>query len=374
VRSLRGGEGAELINRLEDAYEFNYEQIRRDSSTTIIVLGILLTIVISFFAFCLGGVAHPVIGIFAFIGILGVGIPLALIFAKTVKDRSKERATVEFSFEGTETAARLFHRLLESLDRLGRTRLKYVTGGWAGNWKDSGASLVIQMQPAQLFCEPPDWVSSDFEIFGISVGGQEVYFLPDRILVEENGVFGSIPYKLLSVQAGQTKVIESDSPAEDSVVVGWTWSHPNKDGGPDRRFAFNPQVPICLNGALAITSPHGLHLAIYTSNPEVPKLVFASILELRSYYENQVLTVEPADTTNDQSAPLQIPYQPVEVLEEADWEASPPPVRVQAHAEPSAKARVKCHSCARIFLTKPSNLGKKGKCGKCGQVFRMSAL
>jgi predicted Zn finger-like uncharacterized protein len=307
-----------------------------------------------------------------FVGILGVGIPSTLVMAKVVKDKAKDRATVEFSFDGSEEAGKLFNRLLESLHKLGRTRLRHVTGGWRGSWKEnSGASVVIQMQPAQLFCEPPDWVSSDFEIFGVSAGGQAVYFLPDRILVEENGIFGSVPYKVLGVHTGQTNVIESDSSAEDAVIVGWTWSHPNKDGGPDRRFSYNPQVPICLNGTLAITSPHGLHLALYTSDPEIPKLVSKSLLELRSYYENQIPTVEPADVSEEQSAPLQIPYQPAEVLEEADWEASPPPVRVQGHAEPPIKVRVKCDACGRTYLTNQSNVGKKGRCGKCGHVFRM---
>jgi hypothetical protein len=45
----------------------------------------------------------------------------------------------------------------------------------------------------------------------------------------------------------------------DAVVVGQTWKHPNKNGGPDRRFRDNHMIPICRYEALHLRSASGLN-------------------------------------------------------------------------------------------------------------------
>ena len=56
------------------------------------------------------------------------------------------------------------------------------------------------------------------------------------------------------------------SAPRDAVVVGQTWKHPNKNGGPDRRFANNRQLPICLYESIYLRSPNGLNELLQVSS------------------------------------------------------------------------------------------------------------
>lgn len=52
------------------------------------------------------------------------------------------------------------------------------------------------------------------------------------------------------------------------MQVGKTWQYVNKNGGPDRRFANNPVLPIMMYGNLELTSASGLQWKVQSSRPE----------------------------------------------------------------------------------------------------------
>lgn len=63
------------------------------------------------------------------------------------------------------------------------------------------------------------------------------------------------------------RFIEEEPVPSDTQVVGQTWAKVNKDGGPDRRFRDNFQIPVVLYGALTFGSPSGLQEEYQFSNP-----------------------------------------------------------------------------------------------------------
>jgi hypothetical protein len=56
-----------------------------------------------------------------------------------------------------------------------------------------------------------------------------------------------------------SRFIETEAVPSDASIVGQTWQHPNKSGGPDRRFKDNRQIPICLYETMHVTSGSGLN-------------------------------------------------------------------------------------------------------------------
>jgi hypothetical protein len=58
----------------------------------------------------------------------------------------------------------------------------------------------------------------------------------------------------IDVKAGQ--FVEAGQIPKDAVVVGQTWMHANKSGGPDQRFKDNRQVPIPVATLSAAASEH----------------------------------------------------------------------------------------------------------------------
>jgi hypothetical protein len=68
------------------------------------------------------------------------------------------------------------------------------------------------------------------------------------------------------VQIQPVVFVDADGVPSDSEVIGRTWQYVNKNGGPDRRFAHNPQIPIVRYGELILKSPSGLNVVLQCSN------------------------------------------------------------------------------------------------------------
>ena len=61
----------------------------------------------------------------------------------------------------------------------------------------------------------------------------------------------------------------------------------NKNGGPDRRFKNNRQLPVLMYGRLELSSPFGLHWILDTSQPPAAGCVVAAITGAPASLQNR---------------------------------------------------------------------------------------
>jgi len=80
--------------------------------------------------------------------------------------------------------------------------------------------------------------------------------------------FSVIDFHDVNAAAAVLKFHEEQGVPSDSKVIGQTWAKANKDGGRDRRFVNNYQIPIALYGSLALKSQTGLWEEFQFSSPE----------------------------------------------------------------------------------------------------------
>ncbi|MEX0676898.1 MAG: hypothetical protein WD063_07465 [Pirellulales bacterium] len=71
-------------------------------------------------------------------------------------------------------------------------------------------------------------------------------------------------YNELTASTKSVRFIERIAPG-DATILGHTWEHPNKDGGPDRRFSSNSQLPVCQYGEMLLYARGGLLAYLQTS-------------------------------------------------------------------------------------------------------------
>jgi len=71
---------------------------------------------------------------------------------------------------------------------------------------------------------------------------------------------------MLEILWQDSRFIEEDAVPRDALVVGQTWKHPSKNGGPDRRFANNRQLPIWLYESIHLRSRNGLNELLQVSS------------------------------------------------------------------------------------------------------------
>lgn len=133
-------------------------------------------------------------------------------------------------------------------------------------WKrNAGANTLVQRSQIALSLELPNIVRSNLDPPHIRAGRQHLYFLPNFILVVDASRAGAIAYEHLDVDVSQVRFIEDGKVPSDARIVDHTWQHPNKSGGPDRRFSYNRQLPVCLYEELHLASASGLRERIQLS-------------------------------------------------------------------------------------------------------------
>lgn len=103
------------------------------------------------------------------------------------------------------------------------------------------------------------------------------------ILVQQNGVFGSISYSNLECAKSSVQFSEDDCVPSDAKVLHTTWRFVNKDGGPDRRFNDNRQIPVVQYGEILLRSESGLRLALMTSSAGVAQAFVAGMRVFQSF-------------------------------------------------------------------------------------------
>ena len=243
----------ELLDKLNQSYK----RMRLDYFCG--GIGLLL----SFFAFQ----SDPIAG-----WIVVVTAVLAFIF--TARWESKTRTVVlDYSLEDQgehfQKMIGAFNSLASSSRVWSLINSQKVNG--LSEWKrNAGASSLIARTEAQIGEGSPPWVETNVSVPLIKTRGQSLYMMPDGILVYDSKGVGFVEYGDLSIDAETTRFIEQQPP-HDSKVVDQTWVHPNKKGGPDRRFKNNAQLAVCLYGELRVRSSSGLDLYLMTSTDEAPR-------------------------------------------------------------------------------------------------------
>jgi hypothetical protein len=138
-------------------------------------------------------------------------------------------------------------------------------------WKrNAGANNLVRRKSATLAYSAPKIIASNITPPSIQVGRQTIYFFPDAAFVVDGKQVGAVGYDDLSISWTTGRFIEEkkDVPA-DAKVVGQTWAHPNKSGGPDRRFSSNYQIPVCLYEAVQFSSSSGTNALLELSRTGV---------------------------------------------------------------------------------------------------------
>lgn len=200
-----------------------------------------------------------------------VCLGLSIVLATLAHRLDAGRRGVVFAYDLDDAAKATFETFAKAMDAVSRAQGFWFieASGMIDNltaWKrNAGASQLVSKKPTAVRYEMPPGVHSNITPPSIRVQGKTLYFLPDGLLVRDGSRYGSVSYQELGVATRPSRFIVEAVP-RDAEVVGHTWQHPRKDGGPDRRFANNRQLPICLFEEIGLLSPSGLRAALVVSH------------------------------------------------------------------------------------------------------------
>jgi hypothetical protein len=202
-------------------------------------------------------------------GLVGISALYFSIFVPISIFLDRYRRSVRISLKLNRTAETISEVLSEAFSELkGCESIWSISAqAYTNDWKrNAGATTLNQRDRTWLQFSRPNCVRGKIIVPTIKLGSAILYFFPDSILVISKKSVAALHYRDLEFSHSVTAFIENSRVPRDALVVGQTWRFVNKSGGPDRRFNFNKQLPICRYGEMDFGSSGGLNGRVQFSN------------------------------------------------------------------------------------------------------------
>lgn len=123
-------------------------------------------------------------------------------------------------------------------------------------------SVVRVIKPHKL---PSPFIRTNVSVPYIRLRKTELFFLPERLLLKRGNRFAGCFYSNLRITGEDVQFVENGTVPADATVAYLTWKYVNKRGGPDRRYRYNPQIPVCIYTDYTIESGKGIRQIFTTS-------------------------------------------------------------------------------------------------------------
>lgn len=201
----------------------------------------------------------------------GLGLIVFIIWIVRLRKIDKRRFEISLHYEMDESFQEIYKQFGEHFATFTRSAKiwQYLnTERTFDARRNAGAGNLIRRTPVSYISAnkaPAEHFTTNVAIPYIRLTNIELYFLPERLLVKQRGVFAAVFYKNLHLTRATTRFIEEESLASDALVVDKTWRYVNKSGEPDRRFNDNRQLPICNYSEYTLRSDTGIYEVITTS-------------------------------------------------------------------------------------------------------------
>lgn len=131
--------------------------------------------------------------------------------------------------------------------------------------RNAGAGTIVNRLRSHCVHNAIPNIETNLEAWSLFLGPLSLAFLPDRLLIHQDGRFTAIAYDQLAANVQSTSFVEEGPLPPDAHVIGSTWRYVCKDGTPDLRFSNNAQLPLVRYGQLTIRSLHGLEIVLQAS-------------------------------------------------------------------------------------------------------------
>jgi hypothetical protein len=135
-------------------------------------------------------------------------IPLVIFGAvahaiATSADYKRKIVHLDYALEAD--AARAYAAFLQGIEQLRALGGLWLVSSGEANAStkyNAGAQYSIKRNRINMKFEPPRFISTDAAVYVVNTGPQQLYFLPDRILVYEGDQIGAVPYSSLTLTVG----------------------------------------------------------------------------------------------------------------------------------------------------------------------------
>lgn len=180
----------------------------------------------------------------------------------------KRKTTPLFYEFSDDYSEQKFHDAISSFSSLSitksswRLKSKVAVGDWKRN---AGSNSALIRHRSKIGKQNPKLLKTNVEVWGVDAGSIKLYLLPDRFFVFQDGVYSAISYREIQASLQDLEYVEQEALPSDATVIGKTWKYVRRDGGADKRFNNNRQLPIVRYGVVVFRSPNFVAYLIVSS-------------------------------------------------------------------------------------------------------------
>lgn len=180
----------------------------------------------------------------------------------------QQRRTIVVMYDLSEDILKSYEAFANAIERVGTAQRIWNidAAGYTDDWKrNAGAGRLVERKSAKIEFSCPSIIKTNVSVPAIIGGRQSLYFFPDVVLVCEGNRFGSIAHSDMEILWSDSHFLEADAVPRDAEVIGYSWQYVNRNGGPDRRFKNNREIPRVRYQQLGLSSPSGLRKIVQLS-------------------------------------------------------------------------------------------------------------
>jgi hypothetical protein len=293
----------------------------------------------------------------AMIGLLACVSVVAVIFA-AYRDALKKTTVLLYDFDDEVLGA--FANLDAAFNQASASKCVWHLKAKAAvldRKYHAGATSVIDTENTKLFKSAPAGIKTNVLPMATRLGPKTLYFFPDRVLVLDAVGFGAVNYQSLQVELQKTTFITGEPTApSDARVVEYTWRYVNKrDGGPDRRFANNPQLPVIETADLTFSTDSGFRSKLKFSNFNGAEALVNGIRQFAAVVATAITErASPPPMAQTPTVPT-VPTDPEQVS----------PTVMKPVVSSSADIRFNCPHCGQHLSVEAAGAGMTVNCPSC---------
>jgi AAA+ superfamily predicted ATPase len=118
----------------------------------------------------------------------------------------------------------------------------------------SAAANTVERKEVNFDAGVFNYIKSSFDIPILRDLSGNIYYIYPRYIIKSQSFtnFEVFPIDAINLRYSKQRFIEDGVLPEDSHVVDYTYQYVNKNGGPDKRFSYNPRLPIVEYGKIEI--------------------------------------------------------------------------------------------------------------------------
>lgn len=170
----------------------------------------------------------------------------------------------------------------------------------------SAAVTSVRKETTYLKSGSFDSLDSSFRVPAFPDGAQSIIYIYPRFVIRGSSIedFKVLPLGQVHFEYEPSRFIEGNECPSDAQKVDTTYMYVNKNGGADRRYSYNPVLPVLLYGDITI-SPFGVSFEVSNNDAAIRldvayKTLKASCIQYNNEAEDDDYTpVIPTDRDSD---------------------------------------------------------------------------